>query len=210
MSGPHDADALLAHAADLDARDPLAALRAQFALPRDAAGRELVYLCGHSLGLAPLAARQFVNEELADWENLGVEGHHRGRRPWIDFAELLRDGQARLAGAQRSEVVAMNSLTVNLHLLLAGFYQPAGKRRRIVIEAGAFPSDRHAVVSQILWHGLDPAATLVEVAPPPGETLVDEAQIESLLEADGEDIALVLWPGVQYLTGQSFDLARIA
>ena len=202
--------ALLAEAEALDARDPLAPLRAQFAQPRDAAGRELTYLCGHSLGLAPLAARQYVNEELSDWETLGVEGHHTARRPWIGYAEQLRDGMARLAGAQAGEVVAMNSLTVNLHLLLAGFYRPVGKRCRIVIEAGAFPSDRHAVVSQILWHGLDPATTLLEVAPPPGGDLIDEAQVEALLDDEGGEIALVLWPGVQYLSGQCFDLSRIA
>ncbi len=200
----------LAQARALDAADPLASLRAQFALPVDETGRELTYLCGHSLGLAPLAARRRVEEELDDWARLGVEGHHRARRPWIAYAELLQGGLARLAGAQPSEVVAMNSLTVNLHLMMASFYRPQGQRIAIVVEEGAFSSDRHAVVSQIQWHGLDPAQALIEIAPPPGEDLIDESQLTELLAARGAEVALVLWPGVQYRTGQAFNLPRIA
>ncbi len=200
---------LSARARALDAADPLAAFRQQFALPRNAAGEPLIYFCGHSLGLAPLAARQRVEEELADWEQLGVEGHHRSRRPWIDYAELLQPALARLAGAGPSEVVAMNSLSINLHLLLASFYRPQGRRRCIVIERGAFPSDRHAVASQIGWHGLDAEEALVELGPD-ATGLADEAGLEELLARRGGEVALVLWPGVQYLTGQAFDLARIS
>lgn len=185
-------------------------MRGRFALPRDPKGEPLIYLCGHSLGLAPLAARRLVHEELQDWEQLGVEGHHRSRRPWIDYAELLQAGLAQLAGAEPAEVVAMNALTTNLHLLLASFYRPQGRRRRILIERGAFPSDRHAVVSQLGWHGLDAQDALLEVDPDPGSLLVDEARLEALLRQRGDEVALVLWPGVQYLTGQRFDLARIA
>lgn len=193
-----------------DGADPLQEFRARFALPRDAAGRPLVYFCGHSLGLMPLAARQIVNEELDSWEARGISGQFSGRRPWIDYASLLTAGLATLAGAHGHEVVAMNALTVNLHMLLASFYRPQGARQRILIEAGAFPSDRHAVVAQIRWHGLDPADCLIELAPREGEELLREDDIEGAIERAGETLALVLWPGVQYLTGQAFDLVRLA
>jgi kynureninase len=201
---------LAARAAALDAADPLAGLRECFALPRDAQGRELAYLCGHSLGLAPLAARARVLEELADWERLGVQGHEQARRDWIGYAERLAPPLAALVGAQPAEVVAMNSLTVNLHLLLASFYRPSGERQRILIEAGAFPSDRHVVTSQLRWHGIDPAAALIELAPRPGEDLLREGDLLAAIAEQGERLALVLWPGVQYLTGQAFELAPIA
>jgi kynureninase len=201
---------LLARARALDAADRLAPLRDRFLLPPDAQGKPQVYLCGHSLGLQPTDTRRYIDEVLEDWARLGVEGHHEGRRPWIPYAEALQDGFARLAGAQPLEVVGMNSLTVNLHLLMASFYRPQGKRTAIVVEEGAFSSDRHAVVSQIQWHGLDPATALIEIAPPAGEDLVDEAQLEALLAERGAEVALVLWPGVQYRTGQAFDLGRIA
>ena len=213
MSGADPASniviALQERAAILDRADPLAALRTRFALPRDADGNELTYLCGHSLGLAPLAARARVLEELEDWERLGVSGHEHGRRAWIGYAERLAPGLAALAGAEPTEVVAMNSLSVNLHLLLASFYRPAGVRQRILIEAGAFPSDRHLVESQIRWHGLDPATALIELAPRPGENLLRMEDIEARIAAEGAALALVLWPGVQYRTGQAFDLAAI-
>jgi kynureninase len=194
----------------LDAEDSLASLRQRFALPAGKDGHPLLYLCGHSLGAAPRDARRRVEEELDDWERLGVNGHHAGRRPWIDYAEQLTQPLARLVGALESEVVAMNSLTVNLHLLLASFYRPQGRRRLIVMEAGAFPSDRHAVVGQLQWHGLDPADALIEMAPSPGADLLDVEQLEQFLARRGDEVALVLWPGVQYLTGQAFDLTRVA
>jgi kynureninase len=192
-----------------DASDPLRALRDRYAHPRDAAGRDLIYLCGHSLGLAPLQARMRVLEEIDDWERLAVEGHHAARRPWIDYADALRPGLATLVGAEPRDVVAMNSLTVNLHLLLASFYRPGGARRQVLIEAGAFSSDRHAVVSQLAWHGMDPATDLIELAPRPGADLLDEDDLEAAIAAAGERLALVLWPGVQFRTGQAFDCARI-
>lgn len=194
----------------LDEADALHSFRDRFALPRDAGGDPLVYLCGHSLGLMPLAARGLVLEELDDWARLAVLGHEHARRPWIPYHENLRDGLASLTGARATEVVAMNSLTVNLHLLLAGFYHPSGQRRRILIEAGAFSSDRHAVASQIAWRGLDPREALVEMSPPAGTDNIPEESIEAYLEEHGGEVALVLWPGVQYRTGQAFDLDRIA
>lgn len=190
--------------------DLLDGFRAQFALPRNAAGEPLVYLCGHSLGLMPLAARTILNEELDSWATLGIDGQFTGRRPWVGYAERMTAGLAALAGAQPGEVVAMNALTVNLHLLLASFYRPQGARRRVLIEAGAFPSDRHVVTGQIAWHGLDPEACLIELEPRDGEALLHADDIEAAIERAGDELALVLWPGVQYLTGQAFDPARIA
>jgi len=199
----------LAAAQARDAGDALNAYRTRFALPHDERGEPLVYLCGHSLGLLPLAAREVVNEELDEWARLGVQGHEQARRPWVPYHENLTAGLAELAGAQAGEVVAMNSLTVNLHLMLASFYRPSGRRTRILIEAGAFSSDRHAVASQIAWRGLDPESTLLELAPQAGADIVEEEAIEECLARHGEEIALVLWPGVQYRTGQAFDIARI-
>jgi kynureninase len=198
-----------AHAVELDGADELSSWRGRFALPQDAGGHPLTYLCGHSLGLAPLAARARVLEELEDWERLGVAGHERARRFWIGYAEGLSPGLAQLAGAQPLEVVAMNSLTVNLHLLLASFYRPTATRHRILIEAGAFSSDRHALTSQIRWHGFDPASALIEVQPRPGEELLRAEDVDARIEAEGAGLALILWPGVQYRTGQAFDLTQL-
>src|SRR5512146_1322177 len=181
-----------------DEVDPLRGFREKFALPPRAQGEPLVYLCGHSLGLMPLAARGMVMEELDDWAQLAVLGHEHARRPWIPYHENLRGGLAALTGARATEVVAMSSLTVNLHLLLAAFYRPSGEKRRIVIEAGAFSSDRHAAASQIAWRGLDPQEALVELSPPEGVDTIPEESIESYLEEHGAEVTLVLWPGVQY------------
>jgi kynureninase len=201
---------VLARARARDAADPLRNFRERFALPVDADGAPLVYLCGHSLGLQPLAARELVIEELDEWAQRAVEGHEHARRPWVPYHENLRSGLALVTGARAREVVAMNSLTVNLHLMFASFYRPAGERRRILIEAGAFSSDRHAVASQIAWHGLDPQEDLIELAPAAGADLVEESAIEALLAERGREISLVWWPGVQFRTGQAFDMARIA
>jgi kynureninase len=203
-------EATLECARHLDTADVLAEFRERFELPRDAHGRPLIYLCGHSLGLMPRAARTLVAQELDDWGALGVLGHESARRPWIPYHENLTAGLAQLTGAAPQEVVAMNSLTANLHLMLAAFFRPRGKRKKILIESGAFPSDRHAVASQLAWHGLDARSTLIELAPAAMEDRVSEEEIEGTLQQIGSEIALVLWPGVQYRTGQAFDLARIA
>ncbi|HEY2808901.1 MAG TPA: kynureninase [Steroidobacteraceae bacterium] len=204
------AAASLEEARALDGADPLRHFRARFAQPADARGVPKVYLCGHSLGLMPLAARTAVTEELDDWARLAVEGHEQARRPWIPYHGNLSAGLAALAGAGAGEVVGMNSLTVNLHLMLASFYRPQAGRQRILIEAGAFSSDRHAVTSHLAWHGVDPAQALIELAPAAGEDSVPESAIEACLSEHGSQIALVLWPGVQFRTGQAFDVARIA
>src|SRR5688572_9269058 len=197
-------------AQDCDAADILAPYRKQFEIPRSATGKPLTYLCGHSLGLAPRAALDYVSEELAEWAQLGVSGHHTATRPWIDYAQNFTKGLAQLAGALPSEVVVMNSLTVNLHLMMASFYRPVGMRDKVLIEAGAFSSDRHAVLGQLAWHKLDAADTLVEIAPRAGEECLRIEDIEAKIGEVGSELALVLWPGVQYRTGQAFDCARIA
>jgi kynureninase len=202
-------EASLACARALDESDALASFRDRFELPRGTDGIALNYLCGHSLGLMPRAARARVLEELDAWGALGARGHESGARPWIPYHENLSAGLAELTGASPHEVIAMNSLSVNLHLMLAAFYRPRGKRRKILIEAGAFPSDRHAIVSQLEWHGFDAQNTLIELAPAAIEEAVSEEEIEGTLAHLGSEIAVVLWPGVQYRTGQAFDLARI-
>ena len=192
-----------------DAEDPLREYRSAFALPCDKRGEPLLYFAGHSLGLQPLAARARVTEELDDWARLGVLGHEAARRPWIHYHENLTAGLQHIVGARASEVVAMSSLTVNLHLMMASFYRPSGVRKKILIEAGAFSSDRHAVATQIEWRGLDPRSELIELPPRRGEDLVPEDAVENLLSRYGHEVALVLWPGVQFRTGQAFDLDRI-
>ncbi|MEX0899558.1 MAG: kynureninase [Gammaproteobacteria bacterium] len=183
--------------------------RDQFHLPADEHGHPLAYLCGNSLGLQPKRAETLVREELEDWQKFAVAGHGAARRPWVPYHTLVREPLARLVGADPTEVVAMNSLTVNLHLMMISFYRPEGARRKIVIERGAFPSDHHAVVSQLRFHGIDPADGLVELAPRDDEHCLREDDVEALLERDGAEIALVLLPGVQYYTGQLLDLDRL-
>lgn len=197
-------------AAAADVAAAKACRAAEFSLPRSPDGVPLVYLCGHSLGLAPLRAAAFVEQELADWRRLGVLGHEHARRPWIEYAERASHDLALLTGAPQADVIAMNSLTVNLHLMLASFYRPRELRRRVLIEAGAFSSDRHAIATQIAWHDLDPEVELVELAPRPGEDLLRAEDIDAAIDREGERLALVLWPGVQFRTGQVFDCARIA
>jgi kynureninase len=203
-------DASLDFAQSADETDPLRGMRSRFAMPRDARGAAILYLAGHSLGAMPLAARDVLNEELDDWARFGVFGHEEARRPWIPYHENFTAALCQLTGARANEVVAMNSLTANIHMMLASFYRPAGERCKILIESGAFSSDRHAVASQIAWHGLDPATNLIELAPAAGEDLIAPAALEQCLERQGASIALVLWPGVQFRTGQAFDLKRLS
>jgi kynureninase len=169
----------------------------------------MVYLCGHSLGLQPKSAAPYVEQELADWRRLGVLGHHAAARPWIEYHEALAAPLAELVGAAPGEVVAMNSLTVNLHLMMVTFFRPQGTRNRVLMEKSAFPSDRHAVVSQLEFHGLCAALHLIEAEPRPGERTLRTEDLIALLEREGAHLALVLLPGVQYLTGQSLDLAPL-
>ena len=198
------------HAHALDSTDPLAAWHDRFVLPRDPHdGRELVYLCGHSLGAQPVLAVDYVEEVMRDWRSLGVEGHFTGRHPWLSYQERAAAPLAALVGAAPGEVVAMNTLTVNLNLLLASFYRPAGARTALLIEKHAFPSDRYAAESHVRWHGLDPARDLIELAPREGEALLRTEDVVATLERHGPRIATVLLPGVQYLTGQRLDVPAI-
>jgi kynureninase len=199
-----------AFARHLDDTDPLKSYRDQFHIPGRADGRPSIYFCGHSLGLQPRGARAFIEQELDNWAKLGVEAHFRGRSPWYSYHELFRDSGARLVGALPGEVVFMNSLTVNLHLMMMTFYRPWRGRSLIVTDEPSFPSDLYAVKSQIRHHGLEPAETLVTVRPRLGENHVREEDLEALLDQRGKEVALVLWNGVNFLTGQRFDIARIA
>jgi kynureninase len=198
------------YAQALDAADPLRSWRARFLLPARRNGAEpLVYLCGHSLGLQPRLAESYTREVLNDWAALGVEGHFSARHPWVPYHERLEPPLARLAGAHDNEVVAMNTLTVNLHLLLVSFYRPAGERTALMIEKSAFPSDRYAAWSQVRFHGLDPTRDLIEIAPRDGEECLRTEDIVERIERDGASIATVMLPGIQYVTGQLLDLRAI-
>ena len=198
-----------AFAQAMTAADPLAPFRDRFHIPTTPAGSDCVYLCGHSLGLQPKSARAYIEQELQDWERLGVEGHFHAQNPWLSYHEIMAAPTARLVGALPNEVVVMNSLTVNLHLMMVSFYRPTATRHQIVIESSAFPSDQYAVQSQIDFHGYDPAKSLHEIAPRPGETTIRSEDIEKWLAEKGEQTALLLFSGVNYYTGQAFDCARI-
>jgi len=202
----HDRD----FARSLDAHDELAPFRARFALPLKRPTD--IYFVGNSLGPMPLAARTLVLEELEDWSRLGVAGHLASRRPWYSYHEQLRAPMARLVGALEHEVVAMNSLTANLHLLLTTFYRPdhadGGRRTKLLIEKGAFPSDTYAVMSHVAARGIDPATHVVEIAPRPGEWTIRPDDLDARIAELGDTLALAVLPGVQYRTGQAFDIAR--
>lgn len=193
----------------LDARDPLAPLRDEFLIPRHDDGAEQAYFCGNSLGLQPRAVREALLTELDDWHNLAVEAHFRGKHPWMPYHELVREDLAAVVGALPHEVVAMNSLTVNLHLMMVSFYRPTRERHAILIEKSAFPSDHHAVASQIRFHGHDPATAKIELEGDEAGGAISQDSILRALDQHGERIALVLLPGVQYLSGQAFDLRAI-
>ena len=193
----------------MDERDPLKDFRNRFLFPKRAAGENCIYLCGHSLGLQPKKVAAYVEQELKDWSELGVEGHFRSENPWMPYHRLLTEQTAELVGAKPIEVVVMNSLTVNLHLMMVSFYRPTPTRRKILVERGAFPSDQYAIKSQIRFHGFDPATSLIELTPLPGESCMREEDIESSIDRSGDEIALILLGGVNYATGQVFDMAGI-
>jgi kynureninase len=197
-------------AAQMDASDPLRHFRTRFYMPKRAGGKDAIYMTGNSLGLQPKGARALVEQELADWETLAVEGHIHAKNPWLPYHEFLTEQMARLIGAKPIETVVMNSLTVNLHIMLVSFYRTEGTRRKIVIEKGAFPSDQYAVESQIRFHGLDPRECLIELAPREGEATLRTDDILETIEKEGDSIALVMLGGVNYYTGQAFEMGRIA
>jgi kynureninase len=202
---PPRASSSLDLAATLDAEDPLRGMRRAFELPRTAS-RPLVYLCGHSLGALPRTARTAVAAELERWSKHAVEGHFRGAGAWFSYHEKFAAPLAELVGAHAEEVVAMNSLTTNLHLLLVSFFRPAGRRSKILIERGAFPSDRYAVQSQLAFHGLNPDTHLLEIGSADAGQTLDPAELGTVLTERGDEIALILLPGVQFLTGQALPI----
>jgi kynureninase len=206
MTAPHS----FAPAAELDAADTLASFRQEFHLPPGPNGRPVAYFCGNSLGLMPKAARTAVETEFDTWARLGVEGHFEAPSFWMHFHETLTEASARLVGARPIEVVVMNNLTVNLHLLLVSFYRPTATRYKILMEGGAFPSDQYAIESQARLHGLDPADAIVELVPRPGEHTLRTEDIEATIAELGDSLATVLIGGVNYYTGQAFDMAAIA
>jgi kynureninase len=202
-------DTSRAHAEQLDAADDLRQFRDRFHIPRNG-DSEAVYLCGNSLGLQPKTARAYLEQEIDDWAHLAVGGHRHGVKPWYSYHEAFCHGGARLVGAQPSEVVMMNSLTVNLHLMMVSFYRPTPQRHKILIDAPCFPSDLYAVKTQMRLHGFDPTESLIEVGQRDGEHLIRTSDIQDALAEHGDQIALVLLGGVNYFTGQVLDMAAIA
>jgi kynureninase len=193
----------------MDTSDPLAHFRERFFIPQTDNGEGCLYLAGHSLGLQPKSVKFYLEQELNDWARLGVEGHFQAKNPWMPYHRLLTQQTARLVGAEAGEVVVMNSLTVNLHLMMVSFYRPTAQRHKILVERGAFPSDQYAVQSQIRFHGFDPAASLLELTPRGSEFHMRDEDIQEVIEREGDSIALILLGGVNYATGQLFDMESI-
>jgi kynureninase len=222
-SSDTDYDAALDYAIELDRNDPLAGFREQYyipknplgglgeqyGIPRNSDGDTLIYLTGNSLGLQPKGALPAVAQELRDWAEFGVEGHFRAKHPWFSYHEMFREPAARIVGGNPGEAVVMNTLTTNLHLMMVSFYRPTPTRYKILVEASAFPSDQYAVASQVHFHGHDPHDAIVTLRPREGEDTIHTEDIEQYLAAHGEEIALVMLGGVNFYTGQAFDIARI-
>lgn len=204
------AEVTLQQAKELDEKDPLKGFREKFLLPKQSSGEPYIYMCGNSLGLQPSKTEEYIGQELIDWKNLGVEGHFEAKNPWLPYHEFVAQSLARLMGAQVNEVVAMNSLTVNLHLMMTSFYRPTKTKYKILIEGGAFPSDQYAVASQARFHshylGFDPKEAILEIFPRDGETWVRTEDFVQYLENHKDEVAMVLLGGVNYLNGQLFEL----
>ena len=199
----------LEFAKEQDQNDPLRRFRNQFHIPKDKNGEEQVYLCGNSLGLQPKLTLEYIQQELEDWSNLGVEGHTEAKNPWMPYHEFLTEKMAKIVGAKPSEVVMMNTLSVNLHLMMVSFYQPTSKRFKIIIESDAFPSDKYAVESQLKFHGHDPKDSLILWEPREGEELCHFEDLEKIMKTEGDQVALLLIGSTNYYTGQSFPLKKI-
>ena len=198
----------LKFAQEQDLQDPLNKYREQFFFPQ-VNGKDAIYYTGNSLGLQPKSVRESINQELDDWSKFGVEGHFHAKNPWFSYHEMFAEPLAKIVGALPHEVVAMNQLTVNLHLLMVTFYQPSEKRFKILCEAKAFPSDQYALESQVRFHGLDPDNAIVEISPRTGEYTIRLEDILSKINELGEELALVMIGGVNYFTGQVFDMKTI-
>lgn len=209
IPSPFKFETSTAFAAEMDTHDSLKGSRENFFIPKRSDGSDAIYFTGNSLGLQPKTTRDYVVQELRDWETFAVEGHLHAKNPWLPYHEFLAENMASVVGALPIETVVMNSLTVNLHLLMVSFYRPSGDRRKIIIEKGAFPSDHYAVESQIRFHGVE-ADSLVELTPRDGESTLRTEDIIESIEKYGEEVALVLLGGVNYYTGQAFDMEVIA
>jgi kynureninase len=198
----------LEYAREMDAKDPLRKFRDAFHFP-NFHEKEVVYLTGNSLGLQPKTVQSYIQEELNAWAKFGVEGHFMADKPWFAYHEFLTEKAANVVGAKPEEVVITHSLTTNLHLLMVSFYQPKGNRTKILCEAKAFPSDAYALESQVKFHGLDVEKDLIEIAPRDGEHLIREEDILSAIEEAGDTLAMIMIGGVNYYTGQLFDMKKI-
>lgn len=198
----------LEYAQEKDLEDSIRNFRDRFYIPQHHA-RDCIYFTGNSLGLQPKGARKYLEEELEDWAEHGVEGHFRSRRPWVAYHEFFSASLAKIVGAKEEEVVAMGSLTANLHFLMATFYRPSGKRNKILCEKKAFPSDAYALASQAQLHGLDPEGTVIEVGPREGEHTIRLEDILAKIEELGDELAMVMIGGVNYYSGQVFDMKTV-
>ncbi|MGB4776033.1 MAG: kynureninase [Daejeonella sp.] len=191
-----------------DQADPLYKFRNEFLIPKQN-GKEVIYLCGNSLGLQPRSTPKYIQQQLDNWGNLAVEGWFEGETPWMFYHKEMQILMAPIVGAKAEEVIPMNSLTVNLHLMMVSFYRPKGKRCKILMEGGAFPSDQYAVESQIRFHGLDPQTDLIEIHPRQGEETLRTEDILIKINEHASELALVLFSGINYYTGQFYDLKAI-
>lgn len=208
MNTTIDFQATLAFAKELDEQDQLSGFRAQYLFPQHKEA-DAIYFCGNSLGLQPKNVADAITYELDRWQRLGVEGHFNGEPRWIDYHKALEPQSAHVVGALPEEIIIMNTLTVNLHLMMVSFYRPTSDRYKIIMEAGAFPSDQYAVESQIRFHGFNPEDAIIEVKPREGEELLRTEDIVATIEREGAQVALVLFGGINYYTGQFFDLGAI-
>ena len=198
----------LAFAAQLDEQDTLKDFQSKFLVPKHH-GKDVIYFCGNSLGLQPVTARDYVNQRFDNWKDLAIEGFFTGNDPWLGFHKKLTHTLSGIVGAKTEEVTVMNSLTVNLHLLLVSFYKPTQKRFKIIMEGGAFPSDQYALASQAKFHGYDPEEAIIEIFPRTGDEILRTEDILKTIEENKDELALVLFGGINYYTGQCFDMEAI-
>lgn len=199
----------LEFAKELDANDPLQKYRQEFHIPLQKNGDEHIYLCGNSLGLQPKRTQEYIQQELTDWANLGVEGHTQAKHAWMPYHEFLSEAMAKIVGAKPHEVVVMNTLTTNLHLMMVSFFQPTAKRYKIVIEADAFPSDKYAVESQLKFHNIDPKDGLILWKPRKEDNLCHIEDLEQIIQRQGGEIALLMIGNTNYYSGQFYDMQKI-
>ena len=196
-------------ALELDNKDPLLSYNDKFHFPVQENGNKHIYLCGNSLGLQAKITESFVKQELDDWKELGVEGHFHAQNPWLPYHEFLSESYSKIVGSKKSEVIAMNTLSVNLHLMMVSFYRPNETKNKIIIEGDAFPSDIYAVESHMKHHGIDPSESLIKLRPREGEVIIRLEDIINVIKQNSESVSLIMLGGVNYYTGQLFDMKKI-